>query len=418
MMEEKGTVSLRGVRAALVVLEEGSVSRAAPALFISQPALSRLIKVTEERLGVELFERRPDGIVPHTQAGSIFDRFRRIRQQLKQASQELSFLPEMQGTEVPFYRHAALRHLRALVATGDSGSATAAAAMLGHSTTAVARAIRDVEELVGLPLFERRPGRMVLTKAGALLVRQAKLVLHELRYVCEEMEARSGTLTGRVAIGSMPLARSFLIPEALSRLSQTHPELRFSIVEGPYSTLLDGLHCGDLDVVVGALREPAPAKNVQEDVLYRTPLSIVVRRGHPLAGRSHIGMEDLNRASWVVPVKGTPARAKFEMLFRQAKLPPPTAVVECSSSIATRELLLRNDWIAIVTRQQIHFEEQFGILEVLPIELPGTARSIGFSVRADMSLPPASAAFIESLRAVSDQLIRKENEAERSARLS
>lgn len=405
-MQGSARVSLRGVRAVLAVLDEGSISCAAPTLFISQPALSRLVKVTEERLGLRLFERRFDGVVPNGQAGPVFDRFRRVRDQLEHAGHELSLIPEMQHARVPLYRHLALRHLRALVATFDNGSATAAADALGHSTTAVARAIRDIEALIGLPLFERRPGGLTPTPVGRALVRHAKLVLHELRYVRQDMVARSGSITGHVAIGSTPLPRTLLVPEAMSRLSRVHPDLTFSIVEGPYDTLLAGLQDGDLDVTVGALRQPAPAKYVREETLFEAPLAFVVRRGHPLAGRGEVGLEDLARASWVVARKGTPTRAHFEAFFRNAGLPLPRQIAECSSLIATRALLLRNDWIAVISRQQIHYEEQFGILEVLPIELPGTSRAIGITVRADTTPPPAAAAFMATLREVSADIAR------------
>lgn len=406
-MEENARVSLRAVRAILATLDEGSISRAAAALYASQPALSRVIKVTEESLGVCLFDRQSVGVVPNGQAGPIFDRFLRVRTQLEQASQELARFPEMKGALVPLYRRLALRHLRALVTTFDRGSATAAADSLGHSTTAVARAIRDVEALVGQPLFERRPGRLAPTEIGRCLVTHAKLVLHELRYVSEEMVARSGPLTGRVVIGSMPLSRTLLVPEAIGRLARQHPKLNFSIVEGTYSTLLDGLQCGDLDLLVGALRVPAPAKSVREEILFQAPLSIVVRRGHPLAGRGKVDLKDLASATWVVTRRGTPTHTHFDALFTDAGLAPPRDIVECGSLTATRALLLRNDWITIISRLQIYYEEQFGILEVLPIELPGSSRPIGITLRTDSPPPPAAAAFAATLREVSEEITRQ-----------
>jgi LysR family transcriptional regulator of gallate degradation len=406
-MEENARVSLRAVRAILATLDEGSISRAAAVLYASQPALSRVIKVTEDSLGVCLFDRHSVGVVPNGQAGPVFDRFLRVRTQLEQASHELSLFPEMQQVQVPLYRRLALRHLHALVTTFDKGSATAAAEKLGHSTTAVARAIRDVEALVGQPLFERRPGRLEPTSIGRCLVTHAKIVLHELRYVREEMVARSGSITGRVVIGSMPLSRTLLVPEAIGRLSRQHPKLDFSIVEGTYSTLLDGLQCGDLDLLVGALRVPAPAKGVREEILFQAPLSIVVRRGHPLAGQRKVDLAGLAKATWVVTRRGTPTHRHFDALFRDAGLTPPRDIVECGSLTATRALLLRNDWITIISRLQIYYEEQFGILEVLPIELPGSARPIGITLRSDTPPPPAAAAFAATLREVSEEITRQ-----------
>jgi LysR family transcriptional regulator of gallate degradation len=411
-MQHNARVSLRVVRAVLATLDEGSISRAAAAQFASQPALSRLVKIAEQRLGVKLFDRRPDGVVPCGQAGPVFDRFLRVREQLERASLELSQIPEMEQIRVPLYRHLALRHLRAIAVTHDKGSATAAAESLGLSTTAVARAIRDIEALIGQPLFSRHTGRLVPTPVGRALATHAKLVLHELRYARDEVVARSGTLSGHVTIGSLPLPRTLLVPEALGRLSRRHPGLSFSIIEGPYRILLDGLQCGDLDLLVGALREPAPAKTVRQEPLFQTPLSIVVRRGHPLTGRGRVAVEELAHATWVVASKGTPTYQHFKSFFQESGLPIPREVVECSSLIATRALLLENDWITIISRHQIHYEEQFGILEVLPIELPGSSRPIGVTLRSDTVPPPAVAGFIAELRAVSDKIIKSQTRSE------
>jgi LysR family transcriptional regulator of gallate degradation len=403
-MQQSAKVSLRVMRAVLATLDEGSISRAAAVQFASQPALSRLVRIAEQRLGMKLFERRADGVVPCGEAGPVFDRFLRVRERLERASLELAQLPQMAQARVPLYRHLALRHLRALVATHDKGSATAAAQSLGHSTAATARAIRDIEALVGQPLFDRHTGRLVPTDIGRALVSHAKPVLHELRYVLDEVVARSGSLTGQLTIGCLPLVRTLILPRALSQLARLHPALSFSIIEGPYRTLLDALQSGDVDLLVGALREPAPEKTVRQESLFQAPLSLVVRCGHPLSGQPRIALEELARASWVVPSRGTPSYRQFENIFQKAGLPTPRNRVECSSLVATRALLLENDWITIMSRQQIYYEEQFGILKVLPLELPDSSRPIGITLRSNTVPPPAVTGLIAELRLVSWQL--------------
>ncbi|MHA1571692.1 MAG: LysR substrate-binding domain-containing protein [Alphaproteobacteria bacterium] len=242
------------------------------------------------------------------------------------------------------------------------------------------------------------------TDAGILLIRRAKLALAELRYAREELTLHQGETAGRVAIGSLPLARTMLVPRTITRLSEAHPDLRFSIVDGPYLTLLHDLRCGDLDLILGALRDPAPVDDVREELLFLDPLSILAKPNHPLAQQDTVTVAELAAWPWVVPRVGTPTRARFDAIFHDAGLPVPEDRVETSSLVAVRALLVESNRLTILSRHQIHYEEQFGILAVLPMELEQTERPIGITTRADTQPPPGVRAFLDQLRQVCQEL--------------
>src|SRR5690606_4463043 len=113
---------------------------------------------------------------------------------------------------------------------------------------------------------------------------------------------------------------------------------------GPYNTLLSALRCGDLDVIVGALRDPAPAGDVAEETLFSEPLSVTVRLGHPLTRRTKLSISDLINEDWVVPIRGTPTRKIFDAILSENGLKPTKSLIESSSLVATRALLLESDY--------------------------------------------------------------------------
>ena len=77
-------------------------------------------------------------------------------------------------------------------------------------------------------------------------------------------------------------------------------------VDGPYAELLRGLRHGDLDVLIGALRDPLPSDDVIQEPLLDDTLAIVVGPHHPLAHKSNLSVADTMAYPWIAPPKATP----------------------------------------------------------------------------------------------------------------
>jgi DNA-binding transcriptional LysR family regulator len=379
----------------------GSVNAASHKLPLTQPAISRVIKNLETSLGVPIFERNHYGVVPTPFGDRVLYRVRRAMDHL--ASVEQLFAGEkfaMQGLKHRsiFQRTVKLRHLLALIETANYGNMTIAANRIGVTQPAICRSVRELEQMAGIPLFERRHRRMVTTRPGAALLHAAKLSLTELRYCENELSSGKGAISGQIKIGILPLLQTILVPQAVEALSQQFPGLQFSILDRPYETLLSDLRSGDIDVMVGALREPAPLEDMIEEVLFTDTLSVVARVHHPLANKKKVNIQDLAGEGWIVPLTGTLIRDYFGRMFEGAGIAAPTDIVESSSVSTVRSLLLESDRLAIISRGRIDYEERSGILAPLAILLHGTQRRIGITTRADASLPPGVEALLDRLR--------------------
>ena len=119
--------------------------------------------------------------------------------------------------------------------------------------------------------------------------------------------------------------------------------------------------------------------------MFKDQLSIVVKAEHPLATRQVISTEELQQLDWVAPAESTPARHVFNQIFVSRGVVPPSHVIECSSLVAVRGILLNSERAALLPARQVEVEVKVGLLVVCPIVLPDTDRKIGLTMRKTWS---------------------------------
>ena len=385
----------------------GSVSAAARAAHLSQPAVTQAIASLERDFGGLLFARTAHGMEP-TEAGRLCaERVARVLQRIGAALTAAG--PQSAGWRNSIHGITS-RQLQALVAVVESGGFGAAARAQRMTRATLHRAARELERRIGAPLFETTSHGVRPTREALRLCVQVQLAITELAQARAEVAGSGGTEHGATVIGAMPLGRSFMVPETVLRFAARRPSHRISILDGPYDSLLDALRRGGADFLVGALRESIPPDVIQE-LLFEDPLAIIVRKGHPLAkmsggrrGSDHawraLPAEALVRFPWIAPRPGSPLRRHFERLFRGTGGQPPAAPIECNSLIAARALLLRSDRAMLLSAQQARHELAAGELIALPHPAGRVVREIGLTLRREWRPTPAQAELLDILRAV------------------
>ncbi|MEZ5669075.1 MAG: LysR family transcriptional regulator [Alphaproteobacteria bacterium] len=387
--------SLRHLLAFDLTARLGTANRAAEAANLSQPAVTKAIAQLERRFGTPLFHRRSTGMYL-TAAGEVLQR--RVERALQHLALAGRRLAAGGGQPRPLERLATMAQLRALVAVGSTEGFASAARQLGLAQPSVHRAARDLERVVGVPLFERLSHGLVLTQPGRDLARMANLALGEIEAAGHDLAALAGTVTGRVAVGCLPLARTEILPAAVNAVTARFPDVAVSIVEGAYEGLIAALRRGDLDLIVGALRQPPLPADIVQEPLFSDRLCVIARPDHPLAARATLALTDVLDWPWVAPRPNTPARARFEQMFALAGRMPPANVIETGSLVALRGVLMGSDRLAILSRAQVAVETRFGVLTVLPLDLPQTERPIGLTLRSDWVPTPLQTALVAALR--------------------
>jgi len=397
--------NLRHLRAFLAVAHHRRISAASEQVHLSQPAITQAIAKLEERLGVSLFDRRTEGVYT-TQVGELFRmRVERMFDHLQNGVREATRLGPKKTTQGfgHFMQLLTSVQLRALSAMMDAGNFSLAARSVGVSQPSIHRAARDLERLSGIELFIKSSEGIELTRSAQALAQRVKLAFSELNQGFTEIEEWLGRDVGLINIGSLPLARTHILPTAINRMNAEKPLVKISVVDGPYDDLLHALRHGELDFMIGALRDPVPINDVVQESLLNAPLAVVARVGHPLTKKTNITRKQLAACSWAVPRLGAPTRTAFEDMFAGAE-DKPQNIIESSSLMLIRGLLLDSDRITLISSHQIFHEEKMGLLQQLPVQIPGTQRDIGVTVRDGWQPTATQKSFLEILRDVAAQV--------------
>jgi LysR family transcriptional regulator of gallate degradation len=365
--------NLRHFRVFLAVAELRSLTLASARCRVSQPAVTQSLGKVERETGQALFERTRQGFFL-TGRGEVFEaRIRRAMQRLDAALAEVS--PRLTVTVTT-------PQLQALIAMTEAQNFTLAARMLGLAQPTVHRAITQVEQEAARPLFERTSFGMVATRSCRALAQAARLAFSEFEQAEADLAEFDGREVGQIVVGSLPLARSVVLPEALARFRVVRPKQLVTVLDGPYDSLLGGLRRGEIDFIVGALRYPLPVEDIEQEPLFTDNLAVLARPDHVLSSEKSIPPEILLKHAWAVPRSGTPTRGQFDALFQDSHLPLPESILECGSILLMRELLRRSDLLGCISSQQAEAEVANGLLVRLHTSANWPGRPIGLTYRA------------------------------------
>jgi DNA-binding transcriptional LysR family regulator len=385
-------LNTRHLRALSAIISRGSLSAGADAVSLSQPALTQGIAKLEGRLGVTLFERRPDGVSPTPEGVLLADRSRVAFAHLARASRfgGRGFAsPELLMTAT---------QLRAFLALADAGGFARAAEATGLSQPGVHRAVRELEQICGMPLVERRGRGVALTTQGHRLARGVRLAGAEIAAAIAEIGGANHEQGGSITIGAMPLSRAMVLPRAIACFTAEYPRVRIDVVEGSWRELIDPLLDGVLDITVGALRDQPPPGSRQIP-LFVDKLVVIGRSGHPLAAQRAPSLDALANYPWIVGQLGTPLRSQWERLF--GTRPLPRAPVECGSVMVIREILRDSDFLTLLSPDQVALEISAGILTTIGPPLAESSRTIGITTREDWRPTTAQARFLALIETTS-----------------
>jgi molybdate transport repressor ModE-like protein len=233
-----------------------------------------------------------------------------------------------------------LRHLQLLVAIADHGTLKRAAEQVGMSQPAATQAIRELERLLELPLFERQARGMRASEAGRVVLPVVRQILQALEVSLEAIEAAQDGASGLLRVGVIPAAAVGLVAPALRAIADRYPRLRLQIFEGTPAHLLNELAAGGLHLVL--TRRPTElGERFAFEPLGGDEAIVVASPRHPLAGRAQVSLDELAHYPWMVPPAGVRVRELFEEFV--AACPPKTLHPVSTSSPALILALLGDD---------------------------------------------------------------------------
>jgi len=172
------------------------------------------------------------------------------------------------------------RHIRHLRALARFGSFRRAAEQLNISQSTLSESIKRVEDLYGVALFERRKNGVVPTAYGEIVLASAREIEAVLDKTRREIDMLANFKTGHLMVGCTSYVAEPFVGPAIGQITQSYPDLRFTLKVGTFDELLPRLIAGELDVLFGLKPDQAPIGAACLDVVL-PPALLYCRAGHP-----------------------------------------------------------------------------------------------------------------------------------------
>lgn len=295
------------------------------------------------------------------------------------------------------------RHIPVLVALGDTANLNRAAEGLGISQPAISKLLKELEDGLGVPLFERHARGVVPTLYGEAMIRYARRVQTSLESAFDEVNALRAGQRGHVRIGTILTPCADLLPELTRRVKQLNPNLELSIRTGSSRDLMAILNDGELDFLVARFFADVGQSGMRFEPLHKEPLCVCARSGlveHVLS------REDLHAADWVLPPSGSVLRHEFDALFQQVGMLPPSKVVNAENLLMVTTLLENNDMLTVLPREVVAHYARYGMLAVVEVaagiedDLNRSLMAYGIITRHEELLSPAARSVLTLIRQV------------------
>jgi DNA-binding transcriptional LysR family regulator len=290
------------------------------------------------------------------------------------------------------------RQLLLLIALDDFRNIHRAADELNMTQPAASKQIKDLEEMLGVRLFERLPRGMEPTLYGETMIRHARMALTSLSLAHDDIVALKAGLAGQVEVGVIMTAAMALLPRAIARIKERAPLLRIGVQVEPSNVLLDKLQHGTLDFIIGRILDTADSSGLIYEELTEEPACAVVRPGHPLLERRALALKDISALPWILPPHGSILRHRFDMMFRRAGLEPPINVVDSTALLLVTALLQQTDSLHVMPVDVAAYYASLNVLKILPIDLPCKMDAFGIIRQQDHLLSPAADVLLKEVR--------------------
>jgi LysR family transcriptional regulator, transcription activator of glutamate synthase operon len=284
-----------------------------------------------------------------------------------------------------------LRHLRYFEAVARHSHVTRAAAELHIAQPALSKQISQLEQELGVALFDRVGRNVRLTEAGEALLPHARAVMAQVEAARAEMAERIGLSRGRATVGTPPTVGTQLLPRVLAAFNRRYPGIELRLHEAGVQTLLDLLETGLTDVAVVTL--PVEDEHLTVMPLFSEEMVVAVWREHPLAGRETVCFADLAAEPWVLSPENYELREATLSACQRAGF-APRVVLDGGETDTLLRFVAAGIGIALVPRLAMQ-----GLSDLIPLRISDQQlqRSLGLVWRGDRVASPAARALREFL---------------------
>ncbi|MFB9948524.1 pca operon transcription factor PcaQ [Rhizobium puerariae] len=297
------------------------------------------------------------------------------------------------------------RHLHTFMEVARQKSVVRAAEILNVSQPAVTKTIRELEEALGVAVFEREGRGIRITRYGEVFLRHAGAALTALRQGIDSVSQELFESAPPVRVGALPTVSTRVMPRAMTLFLAEKTGSRVKIVTGDNAVLMEQLRIGDLDLVVGRLASPEKMTGLSFEHLYSEQVVFVVRPGHPLLGGKRSIFGGFAEYPVLMPTRGSIIRPSVEQFLIANGVASLPTQIETVSDAFGRAFVRESDAIWIISSGVVAADIGDGILATLPIDTGETRGPVGLTMRADAAPSTPVSILMQTIRQAAGEIM-------------
>jgi DNA-binding transcriptional LysR family regulator len=299
-------------------------------------------------------------------------------------------------------RRYTLRQLDTFLEVARQLSISRAAGVLHVSQPAVSMQLRQLEDIVGMPLYEQIGRKIRLTDAGHEVAQYTMAATAQLRQLEDAMAARRGIRKGRVELAMVSTAKYF-VPMLLVLFRKKFPDIEVSLQIHNRESIMALLMRNEVDLVI--MGRAPDAIDCVACAFATNPLGVICAPGHPLSRRRQAPLSILNGQEFVVRESGSGTRHAMERLFMEHDI-HPRVVMEMPSNETIKQAVMAGMGMSFLSLRTIRQELASGHLVLVDIEGLPIVRHWHITHLAAKRLSPAASVFKEFIVEEAGALIR------------
>ncbi|MCE5180893.1 MAG: LysR family transcriptional regulator [Betaproteobacteria bacterium] len=297
--------------------------------------------------------------------------------------------------------HVTFRQLKVFEAVARQLSFSRAAEELHLTQPAVSMQIKQLEESVGLPLFEQIGKKIFLTDAGNEVYRCSRNIAEQLSDAEAVLGEMKGLKRGKLNISVVSTANYFA-PQLLASFCQRHENVTLSLKVVNREILLNQLANNEMDLAVMGL--PPEGLDIIAEPFLANPLVVIAPPSHPLAAERSIPLTRLAQETFIVREQGSGTRSAMERFFAQHGLTLSTGM-EMSTDEAIKQAVQAGMGLGVVSMLTLTLELETRRLTVLDVESFPIRRNWFVVHRKGKRLSAVAQAFKDFLLKEAEQMI-------------
>lgn len=257
--------------------------------------------------------------------------------------------------------------LRVFMSVAQNKSFTKASKELFISQPAITKHIQELELQYKTPLFERTKNRILLTKAGELLMLHASELLRRYRQLDFEMNMLTNHLTGTLNLGASTTISQYLLPPILASFILKFPDIKISLLNGNSREIEQAL--ADGKITLGMVEGNSRQNSMHYTPFMKDELVVVTHIGSTLAKYDEISLDQLCSFPLVLRENGSGTLDVFEsvLLHHHVKLSFLNILIQLGSTESIKLFLENSNCLGVVSIRAVSREIASGKLKIIDV---------------------------------------------------